>query len=131
MLRSHIWCPLPFVSYEKTPAVPVAIILPCVAFSGKCRILGISSTIGMFRGIVLNIIAILVAVQSQQRAPSLHVPILWIAMSVSSQFRYLFVLDTRINCFKSYICRYDVVGDFIPLGSLAFRYGDFVYVSPY
>jgi hypothetical protein len=47
----------------------------------------------MYRCIVLNIIAILVAVQAQQRAPSLHVPILWMVVSISSQFRHLFVLD--------------------------------------
>jgi hypothetical protein len=73
-------------------------------------------SVGMFRGIVLNIIAILVAVQSHQRAPSLHVLVLWMVVSVSSQFRHLFVLDILIVLSRkfvaimSWLILYHVVG---------------------
>jgi hypothetical protein len=83
----------------------------------------------MFRGIFLNIMAILIAVQSQQSAPSLHVPILWMVVSISSQFRHLFVFDILIVLSCKFVAM--IIGDFLSRGFLVFSYGDLVYISPY
>jgi hypothetical protein len=60
-------------------------------------------SIGLFRGIVLNIVVILVALQSRQRATSLHVPNMWMVVSISSQFRNFFMFDILIVLRRKFV----------------------------